>query len=56
MDTKTKGYKFVCQISLLTLKQLKGDHLTINMYMTLLEFLKMDNEIFDDLKKINFGI
>lgn len=51
IDTKTKGYQFDCQISLLTLKQLKGDHLNSNMYRKLLEFLKTKNEIFYDTKK-----
>ncbi len=51
IDIKTNGFKFDCQISLLTLKQLKGDKLTIKMYNKLLEFLKTENEIFSDIKK-----
>jgi len=51
IDIKTKGYKFDCQISLLTLKQLKGDQLSLNTYKKLLEFLKTENEIFSDMKK-----
>lgn len=51
IDTKTKGYEFDCQISLLTLKQLNGDKLSINMYNKLLKFLKTENEIFNDIKK-----
>ena len=51
IDIKTRGLKFDCKISLLTLKQLKGDKLSINQYNKLISFLRTPNEIFPEMQK-----